>query len=146
MYVHLSVTVENLVESFFGAYFNHIVLLRQRVDDADLASSFRQSTDAVASFIFPPRHSEVRLPFSTRVSRGHVQEAALWAHELGRTGLLVDIGPWLLVLRIEPVGDVGASSEYNRITLRSSVVLINQQGQIVDLVEERYPDVAGCVV
>ena len=146
MYVHLSVTVENLIERFLRAYFNQIVLFRQRINDADLPSSLSETSDAVASFILPPRYGEVWLPLRARIGRWHVQEAALWAHELGRAGLLVDIGPWLLVLRIEPVGNVGASSEDNRITLRPCVVLINQQGQIVDLVEERYPDVAGCVV
>ena len=146
MYVVLSVTVENLVERFLRAYFNQIVLFRQRINDADLSSALCQSTYAVASFILPPRHREVGLPLGTRISRGNVQEAALWAHVLGRAGLLIDIGPWLLALRIEPVGNVGASSKDNRVTLRPSVVLINQQSQIVDLVEERYPDVAGCVV
>ena len=62
MYVHLSVTVEDLVERFLRAYFNHIVLFRQRVNDANLASSLCETTDAVASFILPPWHLEVGLP------------------------------------------------------------------------------------
>ena len=146
MYVVLSVTVENLVERFLRAHFNYIVLFRQRINDADLASTLCESTDAVASFILPPWHLEVRFPLGTRISRWYMQEAALWTHVLSRACLLVDIGPWLLVLWIKPVSNISASCKDNRITLRPSVVLINQQGQIVDLVEERYPNVAGCVV
>ena len=49
---------------------------------------------------------------------------------------------YLLVGWVKPMGDVGACSENNWITLRLGMILIDQQSQVVHLVEEGYPNIA----
>ena len=51
------------------------------------------------------------------------------------------MGDW-----VEPMSDVRACGEDNRVTFRSSVILADQKSQIVDFVEERHPDVTRDVV
>ena len=51
------------------------------------------------------------------------------------------LGDW-----VEPMSDVRACGEDNRVTFRSSVILADQKSQVVDFVEERHPDVTRDIV
>ena len=75
-----------------------------------------------------------------------MQETPLRAHELSAASLLVDVGAGLLRGWVKPVSDVRACCEYNWVALWTSVILLDQQGQVVDFVKETDPGVAGGVM
>ena len=51
------------------------------------------------------------------------------------------MGDW-----VEPMSDVRACGEDNRVAFRSSMILADQKSQVVDFVEERHPDVTRDVM
>ena len=95
MHVFVSVTVQNLVQTLFRGDLDCVVVLGERIDDANKASALRQIADAVACLVLPPGHGEVRLPFRARVDGRHVQESTLRAHVFNSTGLWVHVSAWL---------------------------------------------------
>ena len=146
MHILVRVTVEDLIEALLAGNLDRIVTLRQRVDDSDEASAPRERADAVAGFVLPPGHGEVRVPLGVRLRRRHVQEAPLRAHELRLPCRLIDVCARSLGRRVKPMGDIGAGCEDYRVALGLAMILIDQEGQVVDSVEEGHPDVARGVV
>ena len=64
------------------------------------------------------------------------------------------MGTYLLCLSVEPVSNIGASSKDDRVTLGLRMVIMDQLGQVENLIEERDPaiivqivftDLFGCV-
>ena len=53
---------------------------------------------------------------------------------------------YLLGGRVEPVANIGASSEHDRVALWHGVVFVDQQSQIINLVEKRDPNISISVV
>ena len=75
-----------------------------------------------------------------------MQESTLRAHELLLPRLFVDVGARLLGRWVEPVGDVRARRDNDRVTLLAGMVPIDQKGQVIDFIEEGNPDVSAGVV
>jgi len=94
--VQNEVTVQDLVDRFFRGYGEHVVVLRERVDNSDLPRAFRQATDAVAELIFPPRVLDLTgIPFRVWTSGSDMQKAAHRTVSLLSASLWVNIHFWL---------------------------------------------------
>ena len=72
-----------------------------------------------------------------------MEESTLWTVWSFKIGLWIDVSLWLSVSRVEPVSDVGASSEDKRITERTLKVFSDQLGQVEDLIEKGDPAIIG---
>ena len=146
VHVCIRVTVQNLIKTLLGGYFDGVIMLGQRVENSNQSRALCQITDAVARLVVPPGHREIGIPFGIRLCRWYMQESTMWAHKLCRTCLLINVSARLLCRWVKPVCNVSARGENDWVALRPSVVLINQKCQVVDLIEERNPDVARRVV
>lgn len=60
--------------------------------------------------------------------------------------LRVDEGAWLLGLLVEPASDISPCSLDDGVHLGQMAVLLDELREIVDIIEEGYPDIVGRVV
>ena len=136
VHVCIRVTVQNLIKTLLGGYFDGVIMLGQRVENSNQSRALRQVTDAVARLVLPPGHREIGIPFGIRLRRWYVQESTMRAHKLCRASLLINVSARLLCRWVKPVCNVGACGENDWVALGPPMVLINQKCQVVDLVEE----------
>ena len=146
VHVCIRVTVQNLIKTLLGGNLDGVIMLGQSVEDSNQSRALCQVTDAVTGLVLPPGHREIGIPFRIRLCRWHVQESTMRAHKLCRASLLINVSARLLCRWVKPVCDVRACGENNWVALRSPMILINQKCHVVDLIEERNPNVTRRVV
>ena len=111
-------------------------MIVDHVDDSDPPGLLGEFADDILR-ILPPLDLAVRL---------NMQVLSTWAVVLSLACLNIDLDSWFSAVGVEPVGDVSACGFDEWSGEGVGDVLLDESGEVVDLSEEDYPAVVGCVV
>lgn len=138
VHVDLLVAVQDLPDGLLPGHFEPVLRVAEGVDNSDELALLGELADEVL-LVLPPGDGQ-------RVADElQVQEPAMRDVEL-LLALRVDECAWLFGLLVEPAGDVGACGLDDGLYLSEMPALLDEVGEVVDVVEEAHPDVVGRVV
>lgn len=138
VYVYFLVAVEDLPYGFFTWDFELVLSVAEGVDDAYFLRFFGEFAYEVL-LVFPPWNGQrVFLQIQMQIlSKRNIE----LLHPLG-----IDKCARVSRFFIEPAGDIGPSCLDNWFGLGCMAIFLYELGEIVDIIEEGYPDIVGRVM
>lgn len=138
MHVYLLVAVQDLPDGFLPRHLELVLGVAESVDNSDELALLGELANEVL-LVLPPGDGQ-RVADELQMQEPAMRDVELFL------ALRVDEGAWFFGLLIEPTGDVRACSLDDGLNLGEMPALLDEVGEVVDIVEEGYPDIVGRVV